>query len=121
MGIQVEFNPDLALRNYSEFVAGNRLEEECVPKLLEKERTYGFLKKGQRIYWFNDDPEWNFGEVPLVETRGNQKLTDPLASIKILEVTHFLKDGEVWTKGKYKVIDIFADGKIKFNWMKRIK
>lgn len=35
MGIQVEFNPDLALRDYSEFEKGNRKEEECIPKNLE--------------------------------------------------------------------------------------
>lgn len=35
MGIQVEFNPDLALRNISEFKKGNRKEDECIPEKLE--------------------------------------------------------------------------------------
>ena len=49
MGIQVEFNPDLALRDYSEFEKGNRKEEECVPKVLEVGKEYDFLKKGQKL------------------------------------------------------------------------
>ena len=45
------------------------------------------------------------------------------ASIIILEATHFLKNGESWTKGKYKIIEIFDinDSKINFEWMKRRK
>ena len=34
MGIQVEFNPDLALKNISNFEEGTRKEEECIPKNL---------------------------------------------------------------------------------------
>ena len=74
MGIQVEFNPDLALRNISEFKNGNRKEEECIPENLEAGKIYSFLKEGQRNYWF-------FGENPLVETKGNQELSRPKASI----------------------------------------
>jgi len=123
MGIQVEFNPDLALRDYSEFEKGNRKEEECVPKNLEKDKIYNFLKKGQRLYWLSDDPFWSGGELPLCKTEGNAKLSRPIASIKILEVTHFLKDGEPYTKGKYKVIDVFdpKDPKINFEALKRVK
>jgi hypothetical protein len=120
MGIQVEFNPDLALRNFTEAEEGNRNVEECIPKDLVAGETYSFLKKGQRLYWLCEDPEWNFGEIPLVETKGGQKLSDPLASIKILEVTHFLRDKEVWTRGKYRVIEVFQDKNIRFNWMKKI-
>ncbi len=88
MGIVVEFNPDLALRTIAEFKAGNRKEEECIPDPLEVSQTYSFLKKDQRIYWLH-------GELPLVETRGNQKLSRPKASVVILEATHFLDSGEV--------------------------
>ena len=35
MGIQVEFNPDLALRDISEFEKGNRKKEECIPEDLK--------------------------------------------------------------------------------------
>ena len=68
MGIQVEFNPDLALRNFSEFEKGNRKKEECIPKNLEAGEVYNFLKLGQRNYWL-------FGEIPLLETKGNEILS----------------------------------------------
>ena len=123
MGIAVEFNPDLALRDYSEFEKGNRKEEECVPKNLEIGKIYSFLKKGQRLYWLSDDEFWSKGELPLCRTEGNQKLSRPIASIKILEVTHFLDNGEVFTKGKYKVIEVFDENNIKINFegFKRVK
>lgn len=40
MGIKVEFNPDLALRDISEYKSGRRKKEECVPDPLIKE---GFI------------------------------------------------------------------------------
>ena len=121
-GIPVEFCPDLALRDYSEYTKGNKKLEECIPEKLELSEIYSFLKKGQRLYWFSDDPFWSGGEMPLCKTGGNQKLSRPLASIKMLEVTHFLIDGEIWTKGKYKIIEIFDQNnpKINFEGFKRI-
>lgn len=110
MGIQVEFNPDLALRDYSEFEKGNRKEEECIPKDLQEGQVYDFLKKDQRNYWL-------MGELPLLKTEGNQKLSGPIASIIILEATHLLIDGKPYTKGKYKVISLDA----KFESYKRVK
>ncbi len=65
MGIKVEFNPDLVLRDISEFKNGNRKIEECISENLEKGKVYSFLKKDQRNYWL-------FGEIPLVETKGNE-------------------------------------------------
>jgi len=108
MGIQIEFNPDIALRNISEFKNGNRKIEECIPENLEAGKVYNFLKKDQRNYWFD-------GEVPLMETKGNAQLSKPIASIRILEATHFLENDKVYTKGKYKVIEVFNDDKIHFN------
>jgi hypothetical protein len=113
MGIIVEFNPDLALRNIKEAKNGKRKIEECIPKLLEKGKTYSFLKKGQRNYWLS-------GEVPLVETKGNQNLSRPIASVTILEVAHFMKDKEPWTKGTYQVEEIFNDNKIHFDGFAKI-
>lgn len=112
MGIQIEFNPNLALRKNK---TSGRLLEECLPEKLIAGRTYNFLKKGQRNYWLE-------GEIPLLETKGNQKLSRPLASIFILEPTHFLKDNEIYTKGKYKVVDVFDinEKKIHFESYKRI-
>jgi len=123
MGIQVEFDPDLALRDYSEFEKGNRKQEECIPEKLETGKEYRFLKKGLRLYWLSDDLEWSKGETPLCITKGNQKLSRPIASIKIIEVTHFLLNSEPYTKGLYQVIEIFDenDKNIKFENCKRIK
>jgi len=116
MGIQIEFNPDLALRDYSEFEKGNKKEEECIPKDLEKDKTYNFLKKDHRSYWL-------MGELALLETKGEGNLSRPIASIKILEATHFLIEDTPYTKGLYKIIDIFDinNPKINFEWMKRVK
>jgi hypothetical protein len=113
MGIQVEFNPDLALRNISEYKKGARKKEECIPDSLKIGKTYPFLKKGQRFYWLH-------GELPLLETKGGGRLSLPLASIVILEVTH-TRDGEdVWTKGKYKVVEIFKDTTPRFNGFAKV-
>ncbi len=116
MGIQTEYNPDLALRNIEEFKKGNRKEEECIPENLVNEQIHEFLKKGQRNYWIE-------GEIPLLETKGNQQLSKPLASIIILEATHFLLDGEPFTKGKYKVVEVFdhEDSKIHFNGFAKVE
>lgn len=107
MGIKIEFNPDLALRNISEYKAGKRKLEECIPEKLETGKVYDFLKQDQRNYWLE-------GELPLLETKGNQQLSRPLASIKILESTHLLIDNVPYTKGKYQVTEVFNDDKIHF-------
>lgn len=114
MGIKVEFNPDLSLRNISEFKNGSRQLEECIPENLEAGKIYDFFKKDLRNYWLD-------GEIPLVETQGDQKLSRPLASVIILEATHFKKGDSLYTKGKYKVVDIFHDDKIHFENLNRVK
>jgi hypothetical protein len=113
MGIQVEFNPDLALRDYSKFIAGERKAEECLPETLAVGNTYEYLKEGQRNYWLD-------GELPLLLTQGNSELSSPIASIVILEATHFKNGDKNYTKGKYLVKEIFADGAIHFNSYKKI-
>ncbi|TSD01812.1 MAG: Uncharacterized protein Athens071425_332 [Parcubacteria group bacterium Athens0714_25] len=122
MGIVVEFNPDLALRDISEHKSGKREIQECVPENLKVGEVFEFLKKGQRLYWLSDSEFWGGGQIPLCKTGGDEKLSRPIASIKILEATHFLENGEIWTKGKYKVIDVFDknDPKINFESLKRI-
>jgi len=113
MGIQVEFNPDLALRDFSECESGNRSKDECIPEPLEAGRTYSFLKTGQRNYWLH-------GEIPLLKTKGNGILSRPIASIRILEATHFLKDNQMYTKGIYEVVEVFQDDVPHFNSYARI-
>lgn len=123
MGIEVEFNPDLALRAYG---TEGRLEEECLPKELVKNCVYPFLKEGQRNYFFH-------GPIALLETyKGDSvktlennlnKLSRPIAAIRILEATHYLdQDRGVMTVGTYRVLDVFdiTDPKINFEWMERV-
>ncbi len=115
MGIQTEYNPDLALRNIEEYTSGRRKKEECIPKRLVEGEIYEFLKKGQRNYWIE-------GEIPLLETKGNQQLSRPLASIVILEATHFLLNGEPHTRGRYRLIEKFDpnDSRIHFNGFAKV-
>ena len=108
MGIKIEFNPDLALRNYSECDAGMRKKEECIPRDMKVGGVYSFLKLGQRNYWIE-------GEIPLLETKGDENLSLPIASIQILEVSHFSDGGKVYTRGTYQVKEIIPLGKVKFN------
>lgn len=123
MGIQIEFSPELALRDISEYKKGKRKKEECIPEKMQKGKVYPFLKSGQRVYWFNDEAFWSRGEMPLVRTDGTGKTTRPVAGIKMLESTHFIVKGKIYTKGKYKVLSIFDidDPKIKFESVRRIK
>lgn len=102
MGINVEFNPDLCLRNITSFQEGSREEAECIPAVLQPGLVYNFLKKGRRVYYMDENLP-----IPLFETKGNGNLSRPLASIHITSSTHFLKDGDVWTKGTYKVVEVF--------------
>lgn len=113
MGIVVEFNPDLALRNIKEHKSGKRKIEECIPDNLKIGKVYPFLKKDQRNYWL-------FGEIPLIGTKGNQVLSRPIASIQIVEATHFLEKNQMMTKGKYKVIKVFEDDKIYFECFDKV-
>ncbi|MBI4896146.1 MAG: hypothetical protein HY832_01215 [Candidatus Aenigmarchaeota archaeon] len=115
MGIQTEYNPDLALRNSDEFKKGNRKKEECIPESIKVGQIYEFLKRGQRNFWIE-------GEIPLLETKGNQQLSKPLASIIILEATHFILNGAPWTKGTYKVVEVFDtnDDRIHFNGFSKV-
>ena len=115
MGIQIEFNPDLALRHIDHYHRRERTLEECIPENLVVGTSYAFLKKGQRNYWL-------LGEIPLVQTEGEGKLSRPLASIVMQEVRHFLKGKEVYTRGSYQVKAIFdpADETVHFeSWERR--
>ena len=112
MGIQIEFNPDLALRAFG---TPNRLEEECLPKNLIVGYVHKFQKNGQRIYWFE-------GEIPLLETKGNQQLSRPLASVIIREATHLRVSGKVYTTGLYEIKEVYDINcpKVHFEGMNKI-
>jgi hypothetical protein len=109
----IEFNPILALRNYDEHQTGHKRMEECIPEVLEVGKIYPFLKKDQRSYWLQ-------GEVPLQETTGNGGLTRPMASVLILEATHFMDNNQVYTRGLYKVIEVFNDQDIHFDALSKV-
>ena len=49
MGIRVEFNPELALRNMAEFHNGSRQLEECIPEKLAEGKIYPFLNANSVI------------------------------------------------------------------------
>jgi len=114
MGIKVEYNPDLALRDITEHKEGRRQITECVPENLIVGKTYQFLKRGQRLYWLD-------GEIPLLKTKGNEDLSAPVASIVITEATHIKQDNEIWTKGFYTVVEIFIDSTPRFNGFAKIQ
>lgn len=113
MWIKVEFNPDLALRNIENFKNWERKIEECIPENLKKWEIYNFLKKDQRNYFL-------LWEIPLLETKWNEILSRPRASIIILEATHFAENNTLYTKWKYKVIEVFSDDKIYFESYERV-
>lgn len=114
MGIQTEYNPDLTLRPTEYIQTHNRLPEECIPSNLQPNQTYHFLKKGQRDYYL-------LGEIPLLITKGNNQLSLPIASIIILESTHFVKNNEVWTKGTYQVKELIEENQIKYNGFTKLE
>jgi hypothetical protein len=116
MGIKVEFNPVLALRKIEEAAEdGGRNAKDCIPNDLHVGDKHPFLKKVQRNYWL-------LGEIPLVETRGNQHLSRPKASIRILEATHFVNPyGDVMTKGLYEVMEVFDDDIIHFEGFAKVE
>lgn len=92
------------------------MEEECLPESLVPGKFCPFLKEGQRNYWLG-------GEIPLRETKGNQELSRPLASITIIEATHFTREGRVYTRGRYVVNDVYDinDPKIHFEGMEKLR
>ncbi len=110
----MQFAPDLVLRDFSEHLAETKQKEECIPKELKQEKTYSFLKTGQRAYWLD-------GEQPLVRKHTDGSLSAPIASIIITEVTHFKLDGKIWTKGYYLIHKVLENGEIYFNGCEPIK
>jgi hypothetical protein len=99
MGIKVEFNPDLALRNIEEFKNGKRKKEECIPENIEKGKEYEFLKKGQRNYCLTCFSH-------LCETKGNEKISGSLAEVMITKYTNFINGEGIFTKGIFKVLRV---------------
>jgi hypothetical protein len=93
MSVKIEFNPDLSLRTYN---TKDRAKEECLPEKIRVGETHHFLKKGQRAYWLE-------GEIPLYRTNGGGAEGSPLAMIRVTEETHFIREGEIMTRGTYEI------------------
>ena len=110
----MEFSPELVLRNFSEHEKGQKKIDECIPKNLKVNKFYDFLKNGQRAYWLE-------GEQPLKEKSEDEKISNPIASIIILEATHFIENKKIYTKGKYKVVKLINKDEIYFNACEPIK
>lgn len=102
MKTQLNFNPDLALKEHRSKEHKNpKSLEECIPKKLKINRIYTFLAEGQQNYWLK-------GKVCLVAIDGNENLSKPLAKVTILEYKHFTDtDEKIKTKGVYTVNEIF--------------
>ena len=77
------------------------------PEDLKTGKTYPFLKCDQRNYWLS-------GQIPLIETKGGEVLSRPKAVIVILEVTHFVDNGIIYTKGLYRVDKVIDDDEVHF-------
>ena len=104
MEIKADFESALVLHNVREFVLDKRKFDECIPENLKEDREYGFLVPGQRNYWL-------LGKFPLHEKQdppvgGVSVSEDPRAIINIYEVTHFIDNGQIFTKGKYKILQV---------------
>jgi hypothetical protein len=100
MEIKSEFESALILHNVREFVMDKRKFDECIPENLKEEREYGFLVSGQRNYWL-------LGKFPLHEKIEDGSVSeDPRAIVNIFEVTHFIDNGQIYTKGKYKILQV---------------
>lgn len=108
MSINMKFAPDLVLRNFSEYKKNQKQKEECIPEDLKENNVYEFLKTGQRAYWLE-------GEQPLLEKAETGNISTPIASVIIFEVTHFIENKKLYTKGQYKVVRVLAKGELYFN------
>jgi len=50
-----------------------------------------------------------------LEKSENGQVSTPTASVIIFEVVHFIKNGEIFTKGAYKVVKALKEAEIYFN------
>lgn len=88
----------LALRTKNGSGAG-RGKGEFLPDRLDTEDIFSFVKEGQRVYPLHED-------IPLVETQGDGKISDPIAMVRIVETPiHYRKNGKIYTSGRYEVVE----------------
>ena len=97
-GVEIELNKELHLRAHG---SSERKAEECLPEFLREGNTHDLLKKGQRNYHM-------VGDIPLKEVGVGEEV---LASVRITKAIHCLYEGDIWTKGSYRIVNINSRGK----------
>ncbi|MFC1842242.1 hypothetical protein ACFLYU_01135 [Candidatus Dependentiae bacterium] len=50
-----------------------------------------------------------------MEKHENKTVSKPLASVIILEITHFMENGKIFSKGRYKEVKVLKEGEVYFN------
>jgi len=103
MEIKPEFESELQMWNVREFVMDRRKFDECIPENLKEGREYAFLLEGQKFFAL-------FPKFPLVEKPEDPKgssITRGLANL--IEVTHFVDNDKVFTKGRYRIIRVISE------------
>jgi hypothetical protein len=93
MSLAISYCKLLALRAHN---TPGRRPEECLPQSMSPEKVYPFDKSEQRVFDIQRT-------IPLHETKGGEQLSRPIALIEIIEPVHYKKDGDIWTRGKYRV------------------
>lgn len=98
MGIQVEYNDVLALREWGD---EERAEVETIPPDLKEGDTYDYRKNGYRILPL-------MKAIPLVQTKGGQKFEKVVALVCIQNITVEADPmgDRIFTFGQYRVIKI---------------
>jgi len=102
MEISPSFESELNLWNVREFVTDKRKFDECIPENMKEDREYGFLLEGQKFFGL-------FAKFPLVEIDENNTQDVTRALVNIFEVTHFLDNEKLYTKGKYRVLRVISE------------
>lgn len=103
MEITPEFESALILSNVREFVTDKKKFDECIPENLKDGREYNFLLSGQRNYWL-------LGKFPLHEKQEDGTVSEsPRAIVNIFEITQFIENGLIYTRGKYKILQVVGN------------
>lgn len=99
MGVPVEFNAVLALRDAAESINEQRHVDEYLPDHPKVGQEYGFRKCGQRIYQLG---------VPLslLTTAGDNKTMQKVGTAVIIEARHIMEEDHVLTIGRYRILKL---------------
>ncbi len=85
------------------FGTKRKKESECLPEKLEARKQYSFLKNGQLCFWLKSS-------IPLKKIEKDGKTSKPLASVVILDETHFMGPSErIYTAGTYFIKEVYGE------------